>query len=160
VAYTLGETGATGYTGGTWSCDGGTAGTSGTAQTITLALGASVTCSITNNDNPASPSGNTTQSWVLYDSLTMSGLRTGATTPGSLTFKLWLTNTSGVCSSQVGSAVVVNNITANINYKMATGISVTTATTYYWTVDYSGDEFNNLFSTTCGSESTTISKTE
>jgi hypothetical protein len=90
----------------------------------------------------------------------MSGLRTGAATPGTLTFKLWLVNTAGVCSSQVGSSVAVNNITDNVTYTMATGISVTTATTYYWTVDYSGDEFNSLFSTTCGSESTTISKTE
>jgi hypothetical protein len=160
VQYTLSESGPTGYTAGTaWSCT-GTGGTFASPDKITLALGAAVTCSITNNDNPASPGGTTAQSYVLFDSLTMSGLRTGAATPGTLTFKLWLVNTAGVCSSQVGSSVPVNDIIANIKYTMATGISVTTATTYYWTVDYSGDEFNNPFSTTCGSESTTISKTE
>ena len=119
-----------------------------------------MTCTITNNDTKAQPGGDTAQSYVLFDSLTMSGLRAGAATPGTLTFKLWLVNTAGVCSSQVGSSVAVNNVTDNIKYTMATGISVTTATTYYWTVDYSGDEFNSVFSTTCGSESTTISKTE
>src|SRR6202043_3452518 len=91
VAYSLGESGPTGYSAGTWTCPGGTLGTSGTNQTVTVALGANVTCSITNDDDKAQPGGTTAQSYLLFDSLTMSSLRTGAATPGTLTFNLWST---------------------------------------------------------------------
>jgi hypothetical protein len=127
---------------------------------VTLALGQSATCTVNNGDNKAQPAGTTAQSYVLFDSLTVSNLRVGASTPGTLTFRLWSTKTADVCSDQVGADVAVLNITANVKYTMATGISVTNAGTYYWTVQYSGDEYNLGFTTVCGSESTTISKTE
>lgn len=47
--YTLAESGGpSGYSAGTWSCDGGTL----NGNVLTLGLGANVTCSITNNDQP------------------------------------------------------------------------------------------------------------
>ncbi len=49
TAYTLSESGPTGYTSGSWSCDGGNL----SNGAVTLALGTTVTCSITNNDNSA-----------------------------------------------------------------------------------------------------------
>ena len=119
-----------------------------------------VVCTITNNDDKALPSGSTAQSYILKDSLTLSGLRLGAPAPGTLTFRLWSTKTADVCSDQVGSDLVVTDIVANTTYAPANGIAVTAADTYYWTVQYSGDAFNTGFTTACGSESTTITKIE
>src|SRR5262249_47412030 len=45
--YALAESGPSGYTGSAWSCDGGTQ----DGSKVTLALGANVTCTITNDDN-------------------------------------------------------------------------------------------------------------
>ena len=157
--YSLTEADTAGYSEGTWGCTGGTASpTTFNAGSVHVDNGATVVCTITNNDQQASPSGSTAQNYILFDSLTMSGLRTGAPTPGTLSFSLWSTKTGTVCSDIVGSPVSVSNITANTTYSMATGIAVTNAGTYYWTVSYSGDEFNAPFTTACGSESTTISK--
>ena len=47
-SYTLGETGPAGYTASAWSCTGGTQ----NSASITLALGQSATCTITNDDQP------------------------------------------------------------------------------------------------------------
>jgi hypothetical protein len=47
VNYSLSETGPSGYTQGNFSCDGGTTGT----NTVQLAAGDSVTCTVNNNDN-------------------------------------------------------------------------------------------------------------
>jgi hypothetical protein len=159
--YSLTESDVAGYTEGSWSCPLGTGVTSTfSAGSVTVPNGVAVVCTITNNDDKALPSGSTAQSYILKDSLLMSGLRTGATTPGTLTFSLWSTKTGDVCSDQVGSDLVVTNIAANTTYAPSSGIAVTDADTYYWTVQYSGDEFNTGFTTACGSESTTISKIE
>lgn len=48
-SYTLGETGPTGYTAGAWVCTGGTV----TGSSVTVVLGANVSCTINNNDNQA-----------------------------------------------------------------------------------------------------------
>jgi hypothetical protein len=160
-SYSLIEGNVAGYTEGAWGCTGGTANpTTFSAGSVTVANGATVVCTITNNDDKAVPSGSTAQSYVLHDSLTMSALRLGAPDPGTLTFRLWSTKTGDVCSDQVGTDLGVTNITANATYAPTSGIAVTAADTYYWTVQYSGDQFNAGFTTACGSESTTISKIE
>jgi hypothetical protein len=46
--YNLSESGPSGYTAGAWVCEGGTQGSSG--DTVTLGLGESATCTITNDD--------------------------------------------------------------------------------------------------------------
>ncbi|MDO8498851.1 MAG: hypothetical protein Q7S44_03635 [bacterium] len=48
--YALGESGPSGYTASAWDCEGGTQ----EGDTITLGLGQSATCTITNNDNAPS----------------------------------------------------------------------------------------------------------
>lgn len=71
--YTLSESGPAGYTASAWSCDGGTQ----NGSDITLALGQSATCTITNDDvaptlklvkNVVSDNGgnNVPNDWVLY----------------------------------------------------------------------------------------------
>src|SRR6185295_2345771 len=47
TVYDLSETGPSGYTAGSWSCDGGTQ----AGATISVPLGASVTCTINNTDD-------------------------------------------------------------------------------------------------------------
>src|SRR6185503_16674782 len=95
--YTLAESGTvSGYTNGTtYSCvktpAGGSAGSAVVSNTITLANGDSAVCTITNDDDKASPTGSTVQSWVLHDALGISGIRNGATNQGdaTVTFRLW-----------------------------------------------------------------------
>ena len=78
-SYALSETNVDGYNAGEWVCTG--EGTQ-TGATIELALGESATCTIINNDTPASPTGTTTMSWTLHDSLAISGLRADAPNAG------------------------------------------------------------------------------
>lgn len=160
VGYALAETGPANpsatYTAGSWSCDGGTL----VGSTVTLTGSERVTCTITNNDTKANPAIKTAQGWVLYDTATFTGIRAGAPDASSatVTFKLWSTNTASVCSGQVGTDRT-SSISALGVATTATGITVnpTTTTTYYWTAEYSGDQFNNARTSGCGVETTTIS---
>ncbi len=49
---------------------------------VAIANGATATCTITNDDEKADPAGTTEMSWVLHDSLTITGLRHGAADAG------------------------------------------------------------------------------
>jgi hypothetical protein len=157
--YTLAETGSvTGYTNGTtYSCvkNGGAPVVS---NTITLASGDTAVCTITNNDTKASPTVKTAQGWVLFDTANFTGIRPGAPDEATtVTFNLWSTNTAGTCSGLLGTRTeTISGGTATTS----TGITVTptvSGTTYYWTADYAGDQFNNPQTSACGDESTTIS---
>jgi len=163
--YTLAETGTyAGYTNGTtYSCvktpAGGSAGSAVLSNSITLANGDSAVCTITNDDNPASPVIKTAQGWSLFDTANLTGILANAPNAGSatVTFKLWSTNTAGVCSGLLGTRT--ESITSG-SATTSTGIVVsptTSPTTYYWTADYSGDQFNSPTSSPCGTETTTIS---
>jgi hypothetical protein len=155
---------ATGYTNGTtYSCvktpAGGSAGSAVLSNSITLANGDSAVCTITNDDNPASPVIKTAQGWSLFDTANLTGILANAPNAGSatVTFKLWSTNTAGVCSGLLGTRT--ESITSG-SATTSTGIVVsptTSPTTYYWTADYSGDQFNSPTSSPCGTETTTIS---
>ena len=161
--YTLTESDVAGYTEGSWNCPLGTNVTSTfSAGSVTVPNGAAVVCTITNDDAKASPTGATTQSYVLYDSLAITGLRTGAPDASSATvsFKLFSSDTCSA-GSQVGSTVTVTGVTTStIAIPAGSGIAVSTAGTYYWLVTYSGDQFNNPITKSCGQEQTTISKIE
>ncbi|MDN4483854.1 hypothetical protein [Demequina lignilytica] len=117
----------------------------------TLALGGSKTCTITNEAQPAEPTGTTAQSWVLYDSLTLSGVR-GDPEGDTITFKLF---SDDQCSVQVGSNVT-GLVDANGTAVTSTGITVTTPGIYYWTASYPENTQNNGFTTTCGDEVTQL----
>jgi prealbumin domain-containing protein len=162
-AYTLSEANVAGYTEGSWSCPLGTSVTSTfSAGSVTVPNGVAVVCTITNDDDKASPTGATTQSYILYDSLTITGLRSGAPDASSATvvFKLFSSDTCSA-GSQVGSTVTVTGVTTStVAIPAGSGIAVSTAGTYYWLVTYSGDQYNNPITKSCGQEQTTISKTE
>jgi hypothetical protein len=150
--YALSESGPSGYTQTSLTCTNAT----GQVTSVTLALGESVTCTFVNDDNKASPAGTTEMSWVLHDSISITGLRAGADQAGSVTFRVY---SDAACSMQVGSDETVGGVDADDSYGTATGVTVTAPGTYYWQVTYSGDQYNNGFTTRCGYEVTTIGET-
>lgn len=120
---------------------------------LVVAPNATVTCTITNNDDPASPTGTTVQSWVLHDELTITGIRAGGSPAASVTFRLY---SDEACTVQVGSDETDTSIDGDGKAATSTGVTVTSSGTYYWTAQYSGDSFNNGFTTACGDEITQI----
>jgi hypothetical protein len=124
------------------------------ATHVTVPLGGNVTCTINNNDNPATPTGTTVQRWVLHDTLTITGIRPGAGNAGAarVTFRLY---SDASCSKQEGDDEVVT-ISAGGVATTATGVTVTNTGLYYWRAQYSGDAFNTGFTTACGDEITQI----
>jgi hypothetical protein len=155
TAYTLSETGVEGYTAGTWSCsDAATPDRfSLVGNVVTLDEGAVVTCAITNTDSKNTPTGTTVQHWVLHDTLTLAGVRPAAPDAGSSTVTFRLYSDTG-CTQQIGDDEVVG-IAANIAATVD-GVVVTDVGEYRWRATYSGDSFNNGFTTPCGSEITQI----
>ncbi|MGH2488269.1 MAG: prealbumin-like fold domain-containing protein, partial [Candidatus Limnocylindria bacterium] len=127
--------------------------------TITADEGEDLTCTITNDDGPANPTGSTVQSWVLHDELFITGIRHGADDEGdaTVTFRLWDTCDfdTGVGSDQVGTDEVIDLLLGDSAATVA-GVLVLDSGTYYWTAQYSGDTFNNGFTTDCGDEITQI----
>jgi hypothetical protein len=98
---------------------------------------------------PAGPS------WVLHDSLEITGIRHGALDPAeagaTVTFRLYADDG---CETQIGDDEVVS-ITDSAA-ETVDGVEVTETGFYFWTAQYSGDQFNNGFTTTCGDEVTQI----
>jgi hypothetical protein len=119
----------------------------------------SVACTITNQVPKSDPAGTTAQTGraQLFDDITITGIQAGAANAASATatFKLYSDNS---CSTLVGTFGPVSltysggGTTASASTLSGSGISVSAGTTYYWRVTYSGDAFNNGFTTACGSE--------
>ncbi|CAN5685646.1 hypothetical protein BH24ACT5_BH24ACT5_12890 [soil metagenome] len=157
--YTLAETGGpSGYTAGSWSCvvtgsDPVTPVTVTNSQ-VNVGLGADVTCTINNNDNAASPDGSTVQTWVLKDSISITGIRSGADDAASANVIFRLYGNASCTGSPIGSETDTTIVGGDA--ATSTGVSVTATGFYYWTAQYSGDQFNNGFTTACGDEVTQI----
>ena len=106
------------------------------------------------------PDATLTFSATLDDSATVAGNEP----TGTVTFKLFTTNTAGVCSGEIYSEVVnlpagtdASKTVSTTDAGTPTGSNVvTTAGTWYWTADYSGDALNEPSSSDCGDESVTV----
>jgi hypothetical protein len=151
--YALSESSVAGYSvETTWSCTGGTQ----NGSSITVPIGGSATCTIVNKDSKASPSGGTSQRALLFDKMTVTGIRAGAPDAANarVTFRLFSDN---ACSVPVGAseAATINaqGVATTVNGVAVTG---TGTATYYWTAAYTGDQYNNAFTSNCGSETTTV----
>jgi len=154
--YDLSESGPSDYDPSGWVCVGGT---QDDADTVTLGIGESATCTITNDDRRATPAGTTVQSWVLHDALTITGIRTGATDQDDATVTFRLYDAAGCAEADlVGTRVDTEiNFTGSTGEAATpTGILVTESGTYYWTAEYEGDQYNDGFTTECGDEITQI----
>jgi hypothetical protein len=121
---------------------------------VVIAIGGEATCTITNHNEKASPTGETIPSWVLHHSLTLSGVRPGAADEASatVTFKLYSDSSCAIIVGAAEEVSLINGVVA-LTY---TGVKVTSPGTYYWTALYSGDAYNNGFTTVCGSAVTVI----
>ena len=121
-----------------------------------IALGQTKTCTITNRDSKAAPAGTTGQSAVLQDSFTIaSGIRPGGGA-SSVTFTLY---TDAACTQPAkndGTAVETQNFVPSQDGKSGgantvKGVGpVLTSGTYYWKAAWSGDNYNQPFTTSCG----------
>ncbi len=147
--YTLSESaGPAGYTASAWSCKGGTQ----VGNQITVALGESAACSITNDDAKATPTGSTVQRAILHDTLNVVGIRAGGTPGLTATFRLY---SNAGCTMQVGTDETVNVSAAGVATTV-NGVLVSLDGLYRWRVSFSGNSFNDPFVTTCGSEISTV----
>ena len=119
---------------------------------ITVGLGESATCTITNTDAKATPAGSTVQRAILHDTLNVTGIRPGGTGTLTATFRLY---SDVACSVQVGSDETVNVSAAGVATTV-NGILVSANGQFRWRVSFSGNSFNEPFTTSCGSEITTV----
>ena len=114
-----------------------------------IANGETKTCTITNNDAKATPAGTTVMRSVLHDRLNITGLRAGAPDAANarVRFTLYSNNT---CSAQVGvteQVTIAAGVATTVN-----GVLVQVNGTFYWRAEYTGDQYNQGFTTDCGSE--------
>jgi Prealbumin-like fold domain len=134
---------------------------------VVIANGETQTCTISNDDAPAAPSGTTVQRAVLHDKLTIGGIRLGAPVDAqhpaaSVTFRLY---SDSACSALLGSDGPVSITFLDPNAP-TTGtattvngvgpVSASPTTIYYWTAQYTGDQYNTGFTTDCTVEKTTV----
>jgi hypothetical protein len=169
--YTLSETSLVGYTAGDWSCDHGLL----VGNSLTLGPGQSAECTIINTyEKPIMTSA---MSWVLHDSVTITGLRSGDEANATVTFKLFGPN-DATCTTVINGngsgepvgvgTVVENGVTKWVTSTQA-GFNVLESSlptdpsdlthpkgTYRWIAEYSGDANNGASSTACGDETHTI----
>lgn len=122
-----------------------------------MAIGAVKECTVTNTFNKADTDGETQQSWIFKDKVTVTGIEPGApdASSASVTFTLY---SDADCTTQVGTetdSTVVDGVA-----ETSTGVTVTADGTYYWRAAYSGDAYNNGYTTDCGEETTTLTAVE
>jgi hypothetical protein len=130
-------------------------------STFTVPDSGNVACTITNRVPKSNPAGTTFQTGKAYffDSITITGIKKDAPDASSATatFKLYSNSTctgtpvgtSGAISLDYGNS---GGTTGWANTLGGNGIQVFEGTTYHWTVTYSGDAFNNGFTTNCAVE--------
>jgi prealbumin domain-containing protein len=124
----------------------------------TIAVGESKTCTITNDDTKANPAAATLMSWILHDSATVTGIRPGAANASSatITFRLYGPGDTS-CTTPINGTGEVRPLVGGTAATVA-GFSITQAQAgqYRWVATYSGDQFNNPYTTACGAETHTI----
>jgi hypothetical protein len=116
-------------------------------------------CTITNDDTKASPAATTLMRWILHDAATVTGIRPGAPNASSatVTFKLFGPGDTS-CTTPINGAGEVRPLSGGTASTVAGfGVTQAQAGQYRWIATYSGDQFNNPFSTACGAETHTIS---
>ena len=130
-----------------------------TTTSVTVPLGANVTCTINNDDNIASPAISTVMKWTLNDRSVMTGWVSGGGA-STVTFTLYKDGgglSSCEASTQIASAtetVAVNDTTGAA--ATVTGYTTEVAGTYRWIASFSGNSYNAAIATGCGDEVTTL----
>jgi uncharacterized repeat protein (TIGR01451 family) len=131
---------------------------------------ATATVSITVNLVKARPTFGSAMSWVLHDSLTINGIRTGApdAATAKIVFKLYGPSVAKSCvdpdpqdSTKAHNLLAeeeVTGVTSSGKFSTTAGFPVdeSDAGTYRWVVSYTGDALNDGGTTACGDETHTI----
>jgi hypothetical protein len=129
----------------------------------TIALGETKTCTIVNDDAKAAPGGATDQRVIMHDRISITSIRTGASDQASarVTFVLY---SDAACAAAVGSEgplpIAMNGTTGTAS--TASGVlfdpivANPQAGTFRWRVTYTGDTFNEGFTTGCNTENTSV----
>jgi hypothetical protein len=122
--------------------------------------GATTACTIVNKLVKATPGQTTAQVGYaqVKDAINLTGIKAGASDASSATASFTLySDSSCAAASSVGSAgpvaLVYGNPATTASATMSTVITIAPSITYYWRVTYSGDAFNNGFTTPCSQES-------
>lgn len=151
--YSVVEEAATGYS--TTYANSLNANTNCTSLTVTA--GGTTTCTITNNDNIASPAISTTMKWTLNDAATLTGFVTGGGA-STVTFTLYK-DTATLSSCEASTQVfqqTVNVVDTAGTAATTTGHTTTAEGTYRWIASFSGNSFNAAIASDCNSEVTTL----
>jgi hypothetical protein len=111
---------------------------------LLVAPGGTVTCTITNTANKASPARLSQQNWIIHDKVTITGSQVNAGT-AVVNFRLY---SNATCTTLVGQNLN-RPIDSNGVAVTGNGVAVTSPATYYWTVEYTGNAFYNAFTTQC-----------
>jgi len=120
---------------------------SNSCTNLTVAGGATVTCTITNTFDKASPGRTSQQNWVIHDKLSLTGLQVNAGT-AKVNFRLY---SNATCTVLVGSNLdrPITATATGFESVTGTGVAVANPGTYYWQVEYTGNAFYNPFTTSC-----------
>ena len=141
-SYSLVEANVTGYSEGSWNCSGGTANpTTFSGGSVSVANGATVVCTITNNDEKATPGFATDVDARIRDNTKITGRGTPS---GSVDFFLY---SDSACSELVGSDL---NVALTNGEATSKWFDISSSDTYYWQVHYDGDQQNEAASGACG----------
>ena len=120
---------------------------------MVIANGGSATCTITNDDNIASPGISTAMNWTLNDESTLTGFLSGGGV-STVTFTLYNTVGCEVGSDVFSQTVNVNDLTGTA--ATTTGYTTKVAGTYQWIASFNGNSYNAAIATSCGDETTTL----
>ncbi len=131
-----------------------------------LNLGKLIERLVTRGGQEVLPSGTTAMAWVLQDSVTITGIRPLAGSEAKVTFTLFKDANCRDPWRVPGSANSAYSETVPITYEGTTGKAATAAGygtlvpgKFYWQASYSGDAYNQAFTTACGHELTVIDAT-
>jgi hypothetical protein len=124
---------------------------------LAVTVGATTSCTITNNDDITTPTIATTMTWKLDDAMTLTGHLAGGAAQ-TATFTLYR-DQAGVTPCDASTQVATETVSVDDSAgtaQTATGYSTSTTGTYRWVVSYSGNTLNGPTSSSCTSEVTTL----
>jgi hypothetical protein len=141
-----------------------------TVANFKVEAGSTTACTIVNKLVKATVSASSAQTGFakIKDSLTITGIKAGASDASSATVTFTLYPNATACSNETtptGSSgplsLTYGNpaTTATATMTDASAISIAAGLTYYWKVTYSGDAFNNPATLGCGTETGTVTFT-
>ncbi len=136
------------------------AGAGTTVANFLVDAGQTTACTIVNKIVKATPSQSTLQagSAAIKDEILLTGIQPNASDASSATatFKLYSDSACSTLVSTSSAITLTYDTSSTAHATMSTMVTIVPGTTYYWRVTYSGDAFNNGFTSACGQESASV----